>query len=359
MPMFVRAYRIRRALFTLLALGVCIGLALSSAQPRPQPFDAPGGTTREGPTFASPAVVVVDVATGRLLLGQNAHVKRPPGPLAHMLTALTVVAHADLQDMVRISRRAADQPGVRVGVVRGADLSVHTLLEAFWYMGAADAGRALVDHVAGSDAAFLRQMTDEARRQGALQTQLESSLGQVSAATSTAYDLALLARAVLNHQDLNPLIARKKTEGQWNGDGREIFHVNSFLWRYPGATGVKSGHSDDAGYVAAASARRGERHLVAVVLGAETPELRYRDLVFALDHAFRHYGTLLQNPLTEVLPYDVQPGETLLGISAATGVSVAQIQAWNELDDPNRLSAGTRLWLPTERVSGQNEPDSA
>lgn len=357
--MLVRAYRVRRALLILLAMVVCVGLALSSSQPRDAHPDSPGGRLIQGPVFTSPAVVVVDVATGRLLIGAHAHVTRPAGPLLHMLTALTVVANADLDETVRISRRAADHPGVRVGVVRGADLPVRTLLEAFWYMGAADAGRALVEHVAGSETAFVRQMLEEARRHGAVQTQVAAPLGQMQGASSTAYDLALLARAALNNPALGSLIAERKAMNGWDEEGRELFHINSFLWRYPGATGVKSGYSDEAGHVAAASARRGDRHLIAVVMGADTPEARYDDLAAALDYAFRHFGALSETPLSDVLPYDVQPGETLLGIAAATGLSVAQIQAWNKLNDPNRLSAGTRLWLPTERAAGSEEPGSA
>lgn len=349
----------RRALFALLTLGIWAGLTLPAAGPGSPPPDRGDTMPTAGPVFSSASVVVVDVATGRLLVGHNAYAKRPPGPLVHMLTALTVVTYADVEGTVRISRRAAEQPGVRIGVVPGAEMPVFTLLQGLWYTGAADAARALADHVAGSEGAFLRQMAEEARRQGALETKLASFLGDPSGSASTAYDLALLARAALNHPALGPLAGTRKARVTWDGSERQLFHVNSFLWRHPGATGVKSGHAEGAGYVAAASARRGERHLVAVVLGANAPDERYRDLKQALDFAFRHYDVLLHTPWSDALPYDVQPGETLVGIAAATGLSVGQIQEWNELDDPNRLSAGTRLWLPTGRARPAGESGSA
>ena len=349
----------RRALFALLTLGIWAGLTLPAAGPGSPPPDRGDTMPTAGPVFSSASVVVVDVATGRLLVGHNAYAKRPPGPLVHMLTALTVVTYADVEGTVRISRRAAEQPGVRIGVVPGAEMPVFTLLQGLWYTGAADAARALADHVAGSEGAFLRQMAEEARRQGALETKLASFLGDPSGSASTAYDLALLARAALNHPALGPLARHPESTGYLGRFRTPVVSRQLLSMAASGATGVKSGHAEGAGYVAAASAKRGERHLVAVVLGANAPDERYRDLKQALDFAFRHYDVLLHTPWSDALPYDVQPGETLVGIAAATGLSVGQIQEWNELDDPNRLSAGTRLWLPTGRARPAGESGSA
>lgn len=351
MRMVVRAYRVHRTLLPLLLVVLGFGLALPSAQLRhPDPWTG-GAEGRPSlgiqPVFTSRAVVVVDVPSGQLLLGYNAYTRLPPGPLAHLLTMLTVAQHAHLDEAVLISRQAAGHPGVRLGLVRGLAVPAGALFQAFWYLGAADAGTALIEHTAGSEAAFRRQMSEKATEHGALETVIVSPLGvDAPGQWSTAYDLALLARAALHHPVLGPLIAGRRAQLQWDETERDLFHINSFLWQYPGATGVKSGYSEGAGYVLAASARRGTRHLVAVILGAEGPELRYEDAVAALDHAFRHHASLMERPQTDAVPYDVQPGDTLLGIAQHTGVDVGSIQAWNELADPNRLSAGTRLWLP-------------
>lgn len=309
------------------------------------------------PSFTSQAVVVVDVVSGQMLLGHNAYQKREPGPLAQMLTALTALEHKALNEPVLVSRQAASQPGVRLGLIRGIAVPLGALVRAFWFLGAADAGMSLVEHLAGSDVAFRRQMDDYARREGALETQILSPLGSDHPEQrSTAYDLALIARAVLLHPELSRLVSERRAWAEWDDIRRELHHVNSFLWQYSGATGVKSGFSEGAGYVVAASARRGSRHLVAVILGAPSAESRYTDAVAALEFGFRNYTSLATHPLTDAVPYDVQPGDTLLGISKATGVDAELIQSWNALPDPNRLSAGTRLWLPTAGTQSPSRP---
>ena len=116
-------------------------------------------------------------------------------------------------------------------------MPVFTLLQGLWYTGAADAARALADHVAGSEGAFLRQMAEEARRQGALETKLTSFLGDPSGSASTAYDLALLARAALNHPALGPLAGTRKARVTWDGSERHCFTSTPFYGGIRGRPG--------------------------------------------------------------------------------------------------------------------------
>lgn len=307
----------------------------------------PNTAAQAEPLFHSRAVVVLDVESGRLLLARQPNLKVQPGPLTHMLTALTAVRGATLDEKVLVSRQAAAHPGVRVGLVRGAELPLGILLRAFLFAGASDAGRAIVEHVAGSDAAFLRQLAETARALGLRETVVVSPYGaDLPGQWTTAYDMALAARAVVQHASLGPLTAERRARVVWDDLDRELLQRNSFLWRYPGATGVKSGYSADAGYVLAAAARRGGKHLIAVVLGAEKAEARFDDARRALDFAFAHYAQLLKAPLADALPYEVAPGDTLSGIASRSGVSVDELRSWNDVVDPDRLAVGTRLWVP-------------
>lgn len=349
--MRVVAYRGQRLLLGALVLIMVVGGALyiNSRAPDRVSSNAPSSAPSD---LYGKALVIIDGDSGQILIGRAAYAKLPPGPLLQMLTAVTAVEGASANAPVLISRHAASQPGVRLGLFRGVTVELGDLVRAFWFISAADAGMAMVEHVAGSDAAFVRLMQEYARRVGALETTVISALGSDHPRQlSTAYDLALIARAVLDDPLLSVIASERRGWVVWDDVRRELLHINSLLWRYPGAAGLKSGYGQDAGYVAAIAARRGGRQLIGVVLGATTEEARWHDLSTHLDFAFRHYAELLERPMTDALPYDVRPGDTLLGIAASTGVAPGLIQSWNALTDPNRLQVGMRLWLPTEPVS--------
>lgn len=352
--MFPVTHRGRRLLLFACALLLCGagGAAVRfGAAPTPWAPPAPQGAAGPDLPLHSRALVVIDAGTGRILVGRGAYAKLPPGPLLLMLTALTAVAGRPEDELVLISRQAAVQPGVRLGLVRGSEVPLGALVRAVWFTGAADAGVALAEHAAGSPAAFVRQMNERARAVGALETTALDALGaDRPGQRSTAYDLALIARAALQEPLLRAVAAERRAAVAWDGGARELLHVNPFLWAYAGATGLKSGYSEEAGHVAAAAARRGARELVAVVLGAPSGPSRLADLTAHLDYAFRNYAALAERPWADALPYDVRPGDTLSQIAAASGVPPDRILAWNALEDPDRLTAGTRLWLPTEQA---------
>lgn len=303
-------------------------------------------TGSQEPVLRSQAVVVLDADTGQLLVGRGAHRPLPPGPLAQMVTGLVIADTLDLSESVLVSRRAAAQAGLRVGLQVGEELPAAALFEALWLAGAVDATYALVEHVAGSESAFARLMHQWARETGALQARFESPLGlDRPDQAATAYDLALVARAVWAHPVLGPLSMQRRAEID---ERRTVIRLHSFAWRYPDAMGIKSGYSADGGYVAAAAARRSGRTFVAVVLGSPSAEDRTSDLRAFLDFAARNDEALRERPAVDALPHDVQAGDTLSSIAARTGVSADAIREWNGIADPNRMQVGTRLWIPVQ-----------
>lgn len=310
------------------------------------------------PELRAKALVVLDVDTGELLVSVNGHERLPPGPLAQLAVILVAwneryAEQPSVGEQVLVGGRAAERSGFSMGLRYGELVHLLHVIEGLWFWGAADAAVAIVEHVWGSEAAFARQIGFQLPSFGARETHLISPEGlDRPGQYTTAYDMARIAQAILRDPTLGPLAARRRVTVEL-ADGREtLTHMNSFLLRYPGATGVKSGYDEASGYVAAASSRRNGHHLVAVVLGAESPEERYADLSAVLDYSFRNIHALRASPAVDAVPYDIEPGDTLSAIAARFATDPRVLQEFNGLRDPSSLEAGGRLWIPRS-VEGQ------
>lgn len=321
----------------------------------PFPFRRTEAPFEPPPIVTARALVVLDVNSGELLLSIGGHTPHPPGPLAQLATLWVAwhervrVAEAPFDEAVLVSERAANRLGTSMGLRYGESVSLIDLVTGILYLGAADAVHALTEHVWGSEAAFARQVHHQLAPFGVRESRFASPQGiDRPAQETTAYDMALLARHLLLDPVLGPLATQRRGTVYLGGERQSVVQYNSFLLRYPGASGLKSGYSEAAGYVAAASSRRNGRHLVAVILGAASAEERYAQLAAALDYAFRNAAVLEQQPWVDALPYDVQPGDTLTAIAHRFGIDAERIQIFNALDDPGALQAGRRLWLPVD-----------
>lgn len=350
-----RGSRLRRP--HIFVVGIVIATAIAiGAFVWPLPIGRHQRTSVQEPKAKAEAVVVLDAASGQLLIGHQAHNAQAAGPLIDMLLLLYMATHHALNEDVVISQQAAARHGVRYGLTWGHTAPVETLLRMMWFTRARDAALALIEHAAGGEAAFHRQLRHFAQQIGAVDTNIVSLLRHnAPEQTTTAYDMALVARAIVTDNTLASFITMRRPVITWLDQQRLVVHANSFLWRYAGATGVLSGYTDASQYVVAASARRGGRHIIAIVLHAPTAEARWHDAQQFLNYAFAHYETLLNEPAVEALPYNVQAGDTLSSIARKTGVPADIIVAYNNVSHPDTLQAGMRLWLPVAASPSASE----
>lgn len=216
----------------------------------------------------------------------RAHLRLPPASLTKIMTALLALEHGRLQETVTVSRRAAAETGTRLGLrvgerYRAADLLAATLLQS-----ANDACRALAEHLAGSERAFVARMNRRAGELGLSDTHFTNACGHDGPRHySSAYDLARLAETALAQPLFAQLTARVEASIA-TLDGRRTFRLvnkNELVGRYPGATGVKSGYTPQAGKCLVAYARRDDTTVLAVLLNA--PD-RWWTAVAMLDRAF-------------------------------------------------------------------------
>lgn len=299
------------------------------------------------PSLQAASAVLVDLETGRLLLTHNAHERRPPGSLAKIAAALVVFQRGGLEEPVRIGKEAANAPGYNLRLEEGEELPLRDLVAAMLYHPGADAAIAVAEHVSGSARAFAGQMEAAARRAGAERSAFRSPHGlDEPGHHSTAYDLALIAQEALRFPELARMVGQRRTVLSWRSGERDLRNFNSFVWRFPGAWGLLSSYTPEGGHSIVAAARRGEQNLLAIVLGSPTAASRWLDVASLLEYGFANFQALMEAPLVEKLPYEVQAGDTLSGLARRFDVPLGAIRRLNDLDDPDRLPAGTLLWIP-------------
>jgi D-alanyl-D-alanine carboxypeptidase len=225
---------------------------------------APG----RGPVVRARYAILVDAGSGSVLWSRRSRTAVPPASLTKMLTALAVRATLELDGPTVASRVAARQPARRLAVRRGQRLTVEQALKALMIVSANDVAVMLAEAAGGSVARFSRAMDAESRLLGLRASSWRNPHGlDAPGHRSSAFDLAILARAVLEDRWLARVVRMRRAAFTTPSGRRHTLTARSrFLRDYRGAVGVKTGFTDDAGHCLAAAATRGGRTLIAVVL---------------------------------------------------------------------------------------------
>ncbi|GAA0848928.1 D-alanyl-D-alanine carboxypeptidase family protein [Marinobacter szutsaonensis] len=244
------------------------------------------------PQIAGSSYVLMDPKSGRIIMEENSHERLPPASLTKMMTAYIVERELDegrisMSDMVPISVKAWKTEGSRTFVQEGTEVSVEDLLKGVIIQSGNDASVALAEFVAGSEGAFVDIMNQQAQLLGMKDTSFANATGLPSEDHySTAYDLALLARAIINDYPENyPLYAEK----HFTYNNIRQPNRNSLLWRDDSVDGLKTGHTEEAGYCLVASAKREDTRFIAVVMGTSSSQARAQEVQKMLNYGFRYY----------------------------------------------------------------------
>jgi D-alanyl-D-alanine carboxypeptidase len=212
--------------------------------------------------------ILVDPATGEVLWSRRSRTPAPPASLTKMLTALAVRASLDLDGVTVASRASVRQPARRLALKRGQRLTVNQALKSLMIVSANDVAVMLAEAAGGSVSRFARAMDAESELVGLRGSSWRNPNGlDARGHRSTAFDLAILARAVLQDRWLARVVRMRQAAFTMASGRRVTLTAHSrFLLGYRGAVGVKTGFTDDAGHCLAAAATRGGRTLIAVVL---------------------------------------------------------------------------------------------
>jgi D-alanyl-D-alanine carboxypeptidase len=287
-----------------LAAGVVVGArhepqvaAPPAATPKPEPV-ATAPTVRPerlvvGPPLvrsalplAAPSAIVVDARDGRVIWAKRAHRRRQIASTTKIMTALLAFRRLRPHDVVTVDRSVPRVPLVREGLRAGEQVEAWKLFYGLLLYSGNDDALALAIAAAGSRPKFVHAMNAEALRLRLRDTHFRSPSGVEDEDNySSAWDLAALTRVALRNPRFRAVVRTKRKEVSWSAPTFAKVYVNKnlMLRRYPGANGVKTGYTSKAGHCLVASATRGGRTLIAVVL--DSPDT-YGDATKLLDLGF-------------------------------------------------------------------------
>jgi len=261
----------------------------------PPAASAASANASDVPVIAAPAWLVLDTLSGQTLAAQKADALRDPASLTKLMTAYVVfdalrakkIAPAQ---MVNVSTKAWKAEGSRMFVEPKTPVSVDDLVHGMIVQSGNDASIALAELVAGSEDAMVARMNQEAARMGLAHTRFTNVTGLTEPQhASTAADLAkLTATLIRDFPEYYPIYATK--EFRYNNISQP--NRNRLLGTDPTVDGVKSGHTEAAGWCLIASAKHGERRLVAVVLGAKSDAARAQEAERLLNWGFAAFDTV-------------------------------------------------------------------
>ena len=274
-----------RALLFLLSLGIAAAsYAQSGSSPAPPV-----------PAIAARSYLLLDYHSLQTLASQNPAERVEPASLTKLMTAyLTFSAlkqkQIQLAQTAPVSERAWKAVGSRMFIEPRRPVTVEELMRGMIVQSGNDASIALAELIAGSEDAFAQLMNREAQRLGMENTRFANATGLPDPRHfSTAYDLALLAIAIIrDFPEYYPLYSMK--EYRYNNITQA--NRNRLLWSDPTVDGMKTGYTENAGYGLITSARRGERRLLSVVLGAASEAARAADSQKLLNHGFKYYDSV-------------------------------------------------------------------
>jgi serine-type D-Ala-D-Ala carboxypeptidase (penicillin-binding protein 5/6) len=270
-----------RSVVLCLAL-LCCALAQAAATPPPP--------------IVGRSWMVGDLSSGQVLAAQKADERIEPASLTKLMTAYLVFGALREKKIspdltVQVSERAWKAPGSRMFVQPRLPVSVDLLIRGMVVQSGNDACIALAETVAGSEEAFVQVMNKESARLGMKNTRFMNSTGLPDAQHySTAQDLYLLAAALIRDfpKDYAQYYAQK--EFRYNNISQP--NRNRLLWLDPSVDGVKTGHTETAGYCLIASSARGGRRLLSVLLGSTSESARAQESQKLLNWGFQFFDSV-------------------------------------------------------------------
>ena len=246
------------------------------------------------PQLAAKSYVLMDAASGEVLVENGGDERLPPASLTKLMTAYIATleikkGQISESDMVTVSEKAWRTGGSRMFIQVNTQVSVDDLLHGIIIQSGNDASVAMAEYIAGSEEAFADLMNSTAQRLGMTNSHFMNATGLPHPEHySSARDMAKLARAIIDEDPEHYAIYAQK-EFFWNNIKQP--NRNLLLWRDKTVDGLKTGHTDEAGYCLVASAVRDGMRLISVVFGTVSEQARAAETQKLLTYGFRFFET--------------------------------------------------------------------
>ncbi|HEX22527.1 MAG TPA: D-alanyl-D-alanine carboxypeptidase [Chromatiales bacterium] len=285
------------------------------------------------PKIKAKGYLLIDFHSGQVLAEKNADKRLEPASLTKMLSAYVIdyelaQGNIHLDDEVIISKKAWKMPGSRMFVEVGKKVSVEDLLTGVIIQSGNDATVALAEHVAGSEDAFASLMNQHAAKLGMENSHFVNATGLPHKEHyTTPRDLAKLAQALIRDYPENYKLYAQK---EFTFNGIKQYNRNKLLWRNKYVDGIKTGHTEAAGYCLVASMLRDDMRLISVILGTRSEEARTEESQKLLTYGFRFFEThrlyTVKEPLTTARIWKGEQEELPLGLAEDLYITIPRGQ---------------------------------
>lgn len=238
------------------------------------------------PKISAGAAIVLDTVSGRVLYEKNAYSRRSIASTTKIMTAIVALENGNYEEDVIVSKKAATISGSQVNIKEGKTYKLGDLMYAMMLRSGNDAAIAIAEHVGGSVEAFAEMMNRKAAEIGATNTNFVTPHGLDDPQHySTPYDLALITQYALRNEKFCKIVGTRTSSFGGNG----ITNTNEMLSLYPGADGVKTGYTGQAGRCLVTSATQNGWRIISVVLNCASRPVRAQSSKLILDYAFGNY----------------------------------------------------------------------
>jgi len=285
--------------------------------------------TPSPPALSAKSYILIDVDSGKILAEKNSEEKLPPASLTKMMTLYVIsnALHSDqikLDSMVRVSRDAWKIGGSRMFVKEGQEVSIEDLLKGIIVDSGNDACVAMAEHLGGSEPGFAEIMNQQAQDLGMKDSHFTDSTGLPDEKLyTTAKDLAILGRSLINDF---PQYYHWYKQKWFTFNGIRQPNRNRLLWRNGQVDGLKTGHTNEAGFCLVSSAKRENMRLLAVVMGEPSESVRADDSERLLNYGFRFFEThelyKAGKTVTEVPVYKGQADKLNIGLLQDQSITI-------------------------------------
>ena len=255
-----------------------------------------GFTALAAPQYDAKSVLLMDSASGTVLFEDNAHEALPPASVTKVMTMLLLMEAIDRGEVgydtvVTASERARSMGGSTIFLDTGEQMTIDDLLKGIAVASGNDACVAVAEHLCGSVEAFVDRMNLRASELGMTDTHFVNCNGlDADGHVSSAMDIAIMSRELMKHTDIF------KYTTIWMDSLRDgafqLANTNKLIRFYDGATGLKTGSTNNALCCVAATAKRDDLHLIAVVMGSPTSQARFNSARSLLDYGFANFSAV-------------------------------------------------------------------
>ena len=287
---------------------------------------------------SSAASIVIDADTGNIIHESNSNQLWFPASLTKVMTLYLVFkslkyGQIKLQDKLTVSKLAASQPPSKLGLTPGKTLTIEQAILAVATRSANDAAYLLAEHQGKTEKNFALKMTIQAKALGMNNTRFFNANGLPHAEqVTTARDMAVLARAIMHDF---PEYYKYFSTPNFTYNKRSYSNINGFLNAYSGADGIKTGFTCGSGYNLIASAKRNNKRLIAILMGAKNSYTRTKEMKALLDKGFKNVdANIISKKITEPRPQTLKPAKYLLSTTQCN-------QTYTASSYRNRISGWT------------------